>query len=125
MQVATPLGRRVVPSLGTLIGVLVAAIVVGGAGFFAYQRFFTPTTAPVAQQTAKVTRGTITASVNATGTVASTAASKLGFKSNGRVAELSVAVGDQVMAGQVLARLDTSDLELSVQQARASLAAGN
>src|SRR5438128_6906738 len=110
MQVARPqLGWRAVPSASMLIGMVVALALLGGAGYFVYQRF-NPTVAPLAQQTAPVTRGSIAASVNATGTVAATSASRLGFRASGRIADVNVVVGDQVKAGQVLARLDTTDL---------------
>jgi HlyD family secretion protein len=46
----------------------------------------------------------------------------LSFQTGGRLAELAVQVGDVVQAGDVLARLDTSALELEVQEARDDLA---
>jgi len=46
----------------------------------------------------------------------------LSFQTGGRLAELAVQVGDVVQAGNVLARLDTSALELEVQEARDNLA---
>lgn len=46
----------------------------------------------------------------------------LSFRTEGRMAELAVQVGDVVQAGDVLARLDTRALELEVQAARDDLA---
>ncbi|MCS7221154.1 MAG: efflux RND transporter periplasmic adaptor subunit [Anaerolineae bacterium] len=46
----------------------------------------------------------------------------LSFETGGRVAEVSVEEGDQVQAGQVLARLHAPDLEQAVRGAEASLA---
>jgi HlyD family secretion protein len=46
----------------------------------------------------------------------------LSFQTGGRLAELAVQVGDVVQAGDVLARLDTSALDLEVQEARDDLA---
>ena len=123
MQIATPrFGPRALPSLGALIGIAVAAAVIGAAGFFVYQRL-NPPPAPVAQQTARVTRGTIIASVNATGSAQALTTNRLNFKANGRIADVSVSVGDSVKAGQVLARLETSDLVLAVEQARVQVLA--
>ncbi len=45
----------------------------------------------------------------------------LGFEIGGRVAEVSVEAGDEVVAGQVLARLHVPDLEQAVRAAEASL----
>lgn len=47
---------------------------------------------------------------------------KLGFKTGGVVRELLVDEGERVTRGQVLARLDTSELEAGLAQARAGLA---
>jgi HlyD family secretion protein len=55
------------------------------------------------------------------GTVEATDAD-LGFQLAGRVAEVLVAEGDAVVAGQELARLDTRVLEASLEAARAELA---
>lgn len=46
---------------------------------------------------------------------------ELSFETSGTVAELLVAEGDTVTAGQPLARLDTRDLSLRVEQAQVSL----
>ena len=40
-------------------------------------------------------------------------ACRLSFKSSGKLAEVDVAVGQQVTAGQTLARLDTTDLQIA------------
>ena len=73
-------------------------------------------------QTAVVERGTLRASVDATGSVAPETRLELSFKSAGRVAEIMVEEGDQVEAGEALARLETADLEQVLIQAQASLA---
>ncbi len=49
--------------------------------------------------------------------------SDLGFRVPGKVAERLVQTGDRVRAGQPLARLDTVDLTLQLEQAQAELAA--
>jgi RND family efflux transporter MFP subunit len=49
--------------------------------------------------------------------------SDLGFRVGGKVAERLVQPGDRVSAGQALARLDTVDLKLQLEQAQAELAA--
>jgi HlyD family secretion protein len=77
---------------------------------------------PEGTQTAVVKRGTLTVSVDATGSVAPESRLELSFKSAGQVAQIMVKEGDQVEAGDVLARLDTADLEQALIQAQASLA---
>lgn len=49
--------------------------------------------------------------------------SRLGFQVGGKLRERRVDVGDRVVAGQVLARLDPQDLRLGVEAARASVQA--
>jgi multidrug efflux pump subunit AcrA (membrane-fusion protein) len=102
---------------------LVAALVVAtGGGYLAYQRFGLQPAAAAVVTTVPVTRGSVTAAVNATGSVASPAQTRLTFKSGGRVTEMLVKVGDQVQAGQPLARIDPSDLQVAVDNAQANYA---
>lgn len=60
--------------------------------------------------------------VSATGEVVPAQWSSLSFPISGRVVELAVEKGDVVEEGDVLARLDTADLESQVKQAEAALA---
>jgi HlyD family secretion protein len=60
--------------------------------------------------------------VVASGTVEATAAD-LGFNAPGRIAEIQVREGDVVARGQVLARLDASELEARLRAARAQVSA--
>jgi HlyD family secretion protein len=74
-------------------------------------------------ETVVVERGTLRASVDSTGNVAPETRLELSFKSaSGRVAEVIIVEGDQVEAREVLARLETADLEQALIQAQASLA---
>jgi len=56
------------------------------------------------------------------GTAQAGVESKLGFRVPGSVQSVSVVVGDTVKKGQEIARLDATDLALSLQEAEASLA---
>lgn len=123
MQVGWPRVRTLpVPSPGPAAALLIALAATAGIGYLAYQRL-APAPPLIERNTARVTRGDLVAGVSSTGTVVSTATSRLVFKETGRVAEVLVKVGDTVEAGQVLARQDTADLQLAIDQARANLQA--
>ena len=70
-------------------------------------------------RTADVARGTISQTVRLSGSVRSAAQYRLGFKLPGRLAERAVAPGDRVEAGQLLARLESADLQAAVVAAQA------
>lgn len=68
---------------------------------------------------------TLRQSVSATGTLAPAHEADLSFGSSGTVTDVNVAMGDRVTAGQVLARIDPTDLEAEVTQAQAGLDAAS
>ncbi len=74
-----------------------------------------------ATPTTRVTRGTVLASVSASGSVESARARDLGFGTSGTVEKIYVDVGDKVKKGQVLARLDDTAAEESLAAAKAAL----
>jgi HlyD family secretion protein len=80
-----------------------------------------PAAKPTAPQTAPVQRGNLTATLAAGGTVAARSQVVLMFQASGQVKEIDVKVGDQVKTSQVLAKLDTTDLERSVAMAQNAL----
>lgn len=73
--------------------------------------------------TVVVRRGTITATVQATGTVQPRRQARLSLRTGGTVREIRVEEGDEVQAGEVLLRLDTAELERAVRQAELALEA--
>lgn len=72
--------------------------------------------------TQDVTRGDLTVTVTATGNLEPRNQVDIGSELSGTIRTVTVDVNDQVKAGQVLAKLDTSRLEAQVLQARSSLA---
>ena len=60
--------------------------------------------------------------VTASGTLLPAKRANLGFANYGRVVRVAVKQGDQVKPGDVLARLDTTELEAAIVAARANLA---
>ncbi len=71
---------------------------------------------------AAVRRGTLVATVSATGPISPLRQAELAFTATGPIVKLPVKQGDTVKAGQVLATLDTRTLEFQLAQAEATLA---
>ena len=76
-----------------------------------------------ALETAPVRRGTLLATVSATGAISPLREAQMAFSATGPLTQLNVKQGDIVQAGQVLAQLDTRTLEYQRAQSAASLAA--
>jgi len=76
-------------------------------------------------ETAEVTQGTLTVIVNATGQLQPTNQIQVGAEVSGVIREVLVDFNDQVMAGDLLARIDIEVLEANVVQANAALASAN
>jgi HlyD family secretion protein len=105
------------------IGLVVVVALVGG-GYAYYRTVYLPGQEPEeALMTAEVTRGDLIISVSGSGVLSPLAERELGFETEsgdevvGYVEEVLVEVGDQVQEGDVLARLDTTDLALAVLEA--------
>lgn len=82
--------------------------------------------APLTQEALRksaIQRGTIDQTVSATGEVHPEERSNLSFEQPGYVTEISVEVGSLVKAGNILARVDSNILDLSVSQAELRLKA--
>lgn len=124
--VLSPAGKRAaVPK--PLIGVLVLAIIIailGITGVLAQARALIPGLAPAAPSydLATVGKGNIQVSVVATGPIAAVNDAPLTFKTSGKLAKVLVSAGQQVKKGQLLAVLDTTDLQTALDQAKANLA---
>jgi multidrug efflux pump subunit AcrA (membrane-fusion protein) len=73
-------------------------------------------------RTVRATRDDVEEVLSASGTVDAAHRADLELGADGTVAAVEVALGETVRAGQVIARLDTGDLEAAVTRARASLA---
>jgi multidrug efflux pump subunit AcrA (membrane-fusion protein) len=74
-------------------------------------------TATAAPSTSKVTRGDVSLTVSAAGTVQAQASRTLGFSSTGTVIELDVKAGDAVTPGQTLAKIDATAAQAAVNSA--------
>jgi multidrug efflux pump subunit AcrA (membrane-fusion protein) len=73
--------------------------------------------ATAAPSTSKVTRGDVSLTVSAAGTVQAQANRTLGFSMTGTVTELDVKPGDNVTPGQTLAKIDATAAQAAVDSA--------
>ncbi len=80
-----------------------------------------PTNATANTRSASVSKGTLLATVSATGNIQPEDEVKLTFQSLGTVALLKANVGDSVQKGTVIAALDTADLDMALKKARSAL----
>lgn len=102
--------------------IIVIVILLAAAGFFGFRQIQRArANAASSFQTVAVTRGDLTASVGATGTVRSNQSALLNWSTTGRIAQVNVSIGDQVAAEQILAQLDEKSLPQSIILARADL----
>lgn len=74
----------------------------------------------VTYSTAQVTQGNLTVTVSATGPVSS-AIYDVNFSGSGKLAEIDVKLGQQVKAGQTLAKLDKTSLQDALNSAQAQV----
>jgi macrolide-specific efflux system membrane fusion protein len=107
-----------------LINAALAVLVVAG-GFLAFQIVHGGSTASAAAagtrtRMAKVTQGAVTQTVSASGSVASASTATANFVTSGTVTELDVKVGDVVTKGQVLAKVDPTAAQASLDTAKAN-----
>ncbi len=104
-------------------GTTIAAILVGG-GAYAYYRFAPQKTDAAEQATLNTTmvkNGDLILYASGTGTLTAASTASLGFESSGKVSKVNVSEGDKVEAGQVLAELDSADLQTAYKQAQRTL----
>ncbi len=107
--------RRLVFSL---LAVVIILALIGGAllikgSFFASK--------PPQYQFASTTTGNLVIQVSATGPIGSAATYNLNFSASGKVTEIDVTVGQQVQAGQLLAKIDATSLTDALNQSQASV----
>ncbi|MGD8967406.1 MAG: efflux RND transporter periplasmic adaptor subunit [Anaerolineae bacterium] len=108
--------------------VLFIVLALAGGGYGYYRYYYLPGQEPeVTMMTAEVAQGDLIISVSGSGVLSPGEERDLGFETEsgdevvGFIGEVLVEVGDQVEAGDVLARLETEDLELAVARAEISL----
>ena len=102
--------------------IVIAALVLGGGGWFVSQRTAAGSgTNDAPTETAVVIRDSLAVTVDVAGSLLSPSETTLAFETGGRLTEVLVAEGQSVKAGDVLARLDSNALELQLAQAELNL----
>ncbi len=104
---------------------IVALLLVVGGGYGVYAYVRTPveeTQQEAVMQTATVYRGDIVLTAAGSGNLLPASELELAFQTGGVLAEMLVEVGDQVQAGDVLARLDDADARQAVAEAEMQVA---
>jgi len=101
------------------LAIVLLIVLIVGMGYLGFRSTQTNSSAPVpeAPQTIAVSRGDVEKTVTAPGKLVGTNETTLTMDVGGRLSRLNVRPGDAVKAGQALAALDTTDLELQVAQA--------
>ncbi|WP_370970295.1 efflux RND transporter periplasmic adaptor subunit [Amycolatopsis sp. cg9] len=98
-------------------------VLLAGAGFGIYQAFSPePSTAQAQSRSTPVRRATVTETISAAGTLASSYTGAANFATAGKVTSIDVKVGDVVSAGQKLATVDSTQAAKQLQVAKANLA---
>jgi len=104
---------------GRILVIVLATLLVGGAVIMVRGN---SGTAPVEYRTAEAVRASIQQTVAISGSVNPSGTARLNFRSSGRISSILVTVGQQVTAGQELARIEATDLENTLANAQSSLA---
>ncbi|MFA5127902.1 MAG: efflux RND transporter periplasmic adaptor subunit [Patescibacteria group bacterium] len=99
---------------------IITGIVVLVVGLIVYGQI-KKANAPIVYDTAKVIRGNITQTVEATGEIQSSDGLSLRLETAGTVGEVKVKENDAVKAGDILIRLKSAELDAAVAQASANL----
>ncbi|MGZ3438333.1 MAG: efflux RND transporter periplasmic adaptor subunit [Polyangia bacterium] len=102
---------------------IVAAVIVLAAGAALYFFLHNRKPAAVHYETAKVTRGNITARVTATGTLSALVTVQVGSQVSGRISQINVDFNSPVKKGQVVARIDPQMFAAAMENAKANVAA--
>lgn len=103
------------------IGLLSAGIVASGTTYWAINRQATPLL-DIASLTVPVVSSDVTLRISASGKVVPIQSVNLSPKNSGVLAQLLVEQGDSVEQGQIIARMDDSNLQAQLSKARANLA---
>jgi HlyD family secretion protein len=115
-------GGSIFRKKGFWIILIVLALIAGG-GYAYYALLYKPgqeSPEPVIATT-QVSQGDVVISVSGSGTLVAASEATLGFEASGYLEEVYVTVGDRVKEGDVLAKMETDELELAIIEADAKV----
>ena len=97
-------------------------LIIAGVGYGVYYFFFREEPVQYGLTTSKITKGEIVSTVTATGELNAISVVDIGTQVSGTVQEIYVDFNSQVKAGQLIALIDPSVLQLTLNESQASLA---
>ncbi|MSQ30465.1 MAG: HlyD family efflux transporter periplasmic adaptor subunit [Dehalococcoidia bacterium] len=119
-DVSVLIARRPLWRRGRVVASVVLIGFLAGLGYYGFLR--SRPAAPISTtQEVKVTLGSLSTTLSASGTAAAEQSTPLTFSTGGVVTQVLVRLGDEVKSGQALVRLDPRDPARSVETARSSL----
>ncbi|ERJ21989.1 efflux RND transporter periplasmic adaptor subunit [Campylobacter concisus] len=101
---------------------LIILLILGVGGYFVYDKFFNIKDEKVEFITKKAKRGSFSKKVDATGEIFATELIDVGAQVSGQIKKLYVKLGDQVKKGDMIASIDSSTQQNSIDNKEAQLA---
>ena len=102
--------------------ILIILLILGVGGYFAYDKFFKAKDEKVEFITKKAKKGSFSKKVDATGEIFATELVDVGAQVSGQIKKLYVKLGDQVKKGDMIASIDSSTQQNSIDNKEAQLA---
>ena len=102
--------------------ILIILLILGVGGYFIYDKFFKVKDEKVEFITKKAKKGSFSKKVDATGEIFATELIDVGAQVSGQIKKLYVKLGDQVKKGDMIASIDNSTQQNSIDNKEAQLA---
>ena len=102
--------------------ILIILLILGVGGYFVYDKFFKVKEEKVEFITKKAKKGSFSKKVDATGEIFATELIDVGAQVSGQIKKLYVKLGDQVKKGDMIASIDSSTQQNSIDNKEAQLA---
>ena len=117
-----PAPKKPTPRKKWVFGLVAGGLLIIPGSIYGIYQHNKPKTDDLEKLTVRVEAQNITLKINSSGSVQPVQRVNLSPKNSGRIAELYVEQGDRVQEGQVIARMESRDIEAQLQQAQARLA---